>query len=307
MGFQFLVKLTYVEEIIDNAQNASSGDNAKNASSGDNAQNASSGDYAKNASSGNYAQNASSGDYAQNASSGNYAKNASSGYNAKNTITGKNSVCVDCGYKGHVKGVNGTWFALTDYELDTEDRYIPCLIISAQIGNVDYKDYKGKVLQEKYWYTAINKQLYPTLEIDNSWMVILSQKKHGNYIIYKTQYENDVRDNAETKKTYYVTEKDGFYAHGETIEKAIKDVDFKILYAQGLEENVKRIKSQGYMTAQDYRLLTGSCEQGTQRWLDENGYTWEDKKTIDEVLELTKNAYAHDNLVRALKEKQYGN
>ena len=112
---------------------------------------------AKNASSGDNAQNASSGDNAQNASSGNYAQNV---------ISGKNSISFDCGYKGIIKAVKGTWIALAEYKRNKCGDCIPIFARSAQIGNKEYKDFNGRVLKEDTYYILWQREFYPVIDLD---------------------------------------------------------------------------------------------------------------------------------------------
>lgn len=41
-----------------------------------------------------------------------------------------------------------------------------------------------------------------------------------------------------------------------------------------VSEHVTRIKKQGYINLDDYRLATGACRQGTEMFLKEHGFTW---------------------------------
>ena len=107
-----------------------------------------------------------------------------------------------------------------------------------------------------------------------------------------------------TTTNCFISKVNGFFAHGETARKAFADAEYKYLQSRSAEEHIERIKSQGYMTANDYRLLTGACEMGTSGWLKANGYTWEDKKPIREVIKLTVGSYGHDTLVRLLRGKE---
>ena len=282
----------------DYTKNASSGYRAKNASSGDRAKNASSGYSAQNASSGDYAQNASSGDSAQNASSGDYAQNASSGDYTKNAITGKNSVDVSCGYKTITKGVKGTWFALTDYEEQNGD-FIPVLVKAGQIGVS--LDWEGETLKENQYYMLIRGEFTPICVVDGDYMIPVSERNFNGYKIMHCFYENEYRDKKEDTTNVYVAEKDGIFAHGETIKKAIADVQYKYLLSLDVSEHVARIKKSGIMTAMDYRLLTGACEFGTNRFLKAYGYTWEDTASINKVIEVTKGQYGHERLEELLK------
>ena len=111
-------------------------DYAKLASSGDSAKLASSGHSAQLASSGHYAQLASSGDYAQLASSGDSAKLASSGNFAKIDIQGDNSVGVNIGVNGVIKGVVGSRITLAEY-----DNKWNCIYV--QSAQIDWKKIKA--------------------------------------------------------------------------------------------------------------------------------------------------------------------
>ena len=293
-GVEFLI-----EETKDNAnsgedaQVANSGEDAKVANSGNNAQVANTGNYAQVANSGENAQVANSGYNAKVANSGDYAQVANSGEDAQVESTGKNSVVFSCGINSIIKAENDTWISLAEFEC-INGKYIPTFAKSAQIDNSIYKDFKNNVLSNKYYYQLINKEFTPILIIDGYRMVILSKKKKDDLTIYKTQYVNDFIDKEET--TQYVVSNGKFNAHGETIKEAIADLQFKILQSQEVQDHIKRVVKQGYMMAQDYRLITGACQYGTNKWLEENGYTWNDKKSIEEVLELVKGEYGYERL-----------
>ena len=281
----------------DYAQIGSSGDSAKIGSSGDSAKIGSSGYYAQIGSSGDYAKIGSSGDSAQIGSSGYYAKIGSSGDSAQIKIKGKNSIVFACGYNSMIQASNGTWISLAEYKKDKDGIYVPCYAKSVQIGK--HKDAFGNILNEHTSYMLVNKKIVPVLIADGNIMIIFNKKLVGEFEIYKTQYLEYYRNKEEFQ---YVAKRGEFTAHGATIKEAISDVEFKFLQSQDVKEHVKRIRKQGYMTANDYRLLTGACRYGTNKWLEENGYTWEDKKSVEEVVEMTKGQYGHERLVKALKE-----
>jgi hypothetical protein len=102
------------------AQIGSSGDYARIGSSGNYAQIGSSGYSAQIGSSGNYAQIGSSGYYAQIGSSGNYAQIGSSGYYAQIDVSGERSVVASAGYNATVRGPNGTWVSVAEYDNNGE-------------------------------------------------------------------------------------------------------------------------------------------------------------------------------------------
>ena len=138
--------------------------------------------------------------------------------------------------------------------------------------------------------------------IDNFVEVILNKKNKGNIIIRKTIEINDYFNHENF--TRYVVSKGEFNAHGETIKKAMKDLEFKILSSKGVEENVKRVLKDNKVTFDDYRLITGSCELGTKDWFDKNNFPYDMEVTVEKAIELvTKtNAYANDIFVEAIEK-----
>ena len=284
-----------------NAQNASSGDYAQNASSGDYAQNASSGDYAQNASSGDYAKNASSGDYAQNASSGYNAQNASSGYNAQNAssgdyaqnvISGKNSICFDCGYKGTIKAVKGTWIALAEYKRDNNDKMIPVFAKTAQIGNKEYTDVRKRALKSNAEYILWNKEFCEVVEIDGIRSIILSEKKRDNIKIIKAV---DIRDiygqDKDQIEAMYIAIEGELSAHGYTVREAIEDLTYKKLDNVDSEEIIAEIKRTGKVTRSQYRALTGACSFGTNKFCEEHNIQDLEEIEISELRKILINDY----------------
>ena len=150
--------------------------------------------------------------------------------------------------------------------------------------NLSKITYKSKDLNVKY--------------IDGYCMVIKSSKNLDDYIIYKTYYFEDYIN--ENLDIIYIAEKDGFTAHGKTLKKAISDVSFKILKNKDVSEHIMRVKSQGYVTPMDYRLLTGACEAGTDRFLKSHNLTWDDKMSISEVCTLIKDEYGSEQFIKLM-------
>ena len=272
------------------AQNASSGNYAKNASSGYYAKNASSGYGSQNASSGNYAQNASSGDCAQNASSGNCAQNASSGNYAKNVISGKNSICFDCGYKGIIKAVKGTWISLAEYGKDEENNTIPIYAKSAQIGNKKYKDHNGKTLKSNTYYMLWKKEFYPVDNYDDIWTINLSEHKRDNIKIIKAVDIDDIYLSDETKPIY-IAKEGRLTAHGYTIREAVEDLTLKKLDKVNTDEIVAKIKETGKVTRSQYRAITGACSFGTNKFCEEHNIQDLEEIELTELRKILINDY----------------
>jgi protein tyrosine/serine phosphatase len=108
---------------------------------------------------------------------------------------------------------------------------------------------------------------------------VLSVKKTRGYTIYTTPFG-------------FITQKKNKTAHGETIKKAIQDLEFKFI-AETLKKTP--IKANTFITEQYYRIITGACEQGVREWKMRNNIE-EDKikaKDLLPILEKT-NAYGLD-------------
>ncbi len=99
-------------------------------------------------------------------------------------------------------------------------------------------------------------------------------------------------------KICYVAEKGKFMAHGETIHKAIEDVNFKFI-AEKLKN--EPIKKDTIITINHYRLITGACEFGIKSWMQNNGITAESiiASELLPMLEKT-NAYGLNNFKKLI-------
>ena len=107
------------------------------------------------------------------------------------------------------------------------------------------------------------------------------------------------------KEGCYVAEKDGFFAHGSTVKKAISDLQFKIV-----SEKLKKdpIQKDTLFTVKYYRLLTGACDLGCRKWMEQNKipFTVKDEgKATEETVE-KKPIKAVDLLPMLEKSNAYG-
>jgi hypothetical protein len=94
------------------------------------------------------------------------------------------------------------------------------------------------------------------------------------------------------KKYCFVAEKDNFYAHGETIKKAISDLQYKIVVEKMKNEP---IKADTIITVAHYRAITGACELGVKSWMEQNKINVTEIKACDllPILKQT-NAYGFE-------------
>ena len=283
-----------VKQNSNNKNNDNDGDWAKIGSSGDRAKIGSSGDWAKIGSSGYSAQIGSSGDWAKIGSSGDSAQIGSSGDSAKIgssgdwaqiDINGDSSVGFACGYKSIIKAKKGTWISLCEYEQDENGNYIPSFAISAQIGNKDYKDFKGRILKESEYYTLYNKQLYPVDISDNIKTIKISEKKREEITIIKGLdfYRTD-------EEVYVVKEKD-LSAHGKTLKVAMKDLIYKKTQNEEIENIISEIKKTEKVNRTQYRAITGACQYGTNKFCEEHNIQDLEEISLDELRKILINDY----------------
>jgi len=88
------------------------------------------------------------------------------------------------------------------------------------------------------------------------------------------------------KESCFVAEKQGFYAHGLTVKKAISDLQFKII-----SETLKKepIKKDTIIDINYYRLITGACQHGVDYFIKQNGLKKFKYKAVDLLPILEKN------------------
>ncbi len=134
-----------------------------------------------------------------------------------------------------------------------------------------YTFFKCESLRKIMW----GEEKYNVKSIDGYCMHIRGYKTLHDMIITKVSYFPE-------KNIVYVVEKNGYAAHGDSIRRAVEDLQFKIRKdLNDLNEHIQRIAKLGVMTAMDYRLLTGACYEGTNRFLELNNLTWEDTMPVE--------------------------
>ncbi|MGM9684186.1 MAG: hypothetical protein ACI3XQ_11380 [Eubacteriales bacterium] len=107
----------------------------------------------------------------------------------------------------------------------------------------------------------------------------------------------------------YVAKGDGFFAHGETAEKAAEALREKIMENMDEDEAIERFcekfkKGRKYPCSEFYEwhhYLTGSCEMGRNNFMKNHGIEMEDCFTVEEFIALTENDYG-GSTIKKLKE-----
>ncbi|MFD2402968.1 hypothetical protein [Novosphingobium soli] len=120
----------------------------------------------------------------------------------------------------------------------------------------EYQSYRGERIRLKH--------------IDGYTMLIRSERKLGETTIYSAAYfaGGEIAD----LKPCYVAHQGEHFAHGATIEQAMRDVRFKAMeHDFDEEELVAEIKERGTVLIEDFRLITGACEEGTRQGMADAG------------------------------------
>ena len=110
----------------------------------------------------------------------------------------------------------------------------------------------------------------------------------------------------------YIAKGQNKFAHGETIKEAVKALEEKIYEELDTEEAIEQFMehfkqyNRKYKANELYKwhhILTGSCEMGRKQFAKEHNIDIDnDKISIKEFVELTKNSYGGD-IIKQLKER----
>jgi hypothetical protein len=133
---------------------------------------------------------------------------------------------------------------------------------------------------------------------DNIAFLVESEKTSKGIKIYSGGNIISITKNKPSIAKCYVAEKDNFVAHGKTVKKSIQDLNFKII-----AEKIKKdpIKKDTIISVQYYRIITGSCQQGCDNWMQQNNITKTEYKAKDllPLLEKT-NAWGLDSFKKLI-------
>ena len=162
-------------------------------------------------------------------------------------------------------------------------------------GNITIPNSVTSIGSYCFWSLAsitsitINRKKLNVKCIDNILFVIDSEKTTKGIKIYSGYNFIKLADKKIVKEECFVANKGEHFAHGESIKKAIQDVQFKAI-AETLRK--EPIKKDTIITMQYYRIVTGACEMGCKSWMQKNNITKESYKASEllPLLEKT-NAY----------------
>ena len=101
----------------------------------------------------------------------------------------------------------------------------------------------------------------------------------------------------------YIIKENNKFAHGNTLRDAFTSLQEKLYDDSTEEERIEAFKQKfpSYDTKYDNRdlftyhhVLTGSCRMGRETFVTDKGLSLDNKTTVREFVELTKNAYGGD-------------
>jgi hypothetical protein len=106
------------------------------------------------------------------------------------------------------------------------------------------------------------------------------------------------------RPAHYIAIQDDLKAHGETIESAVSDLTFKKAKERG-DEQFRYLKKETVLKKDEaitaYRIITGACQMGTQRFLESLGELKEEYK-VAEILDLTSGQYGAEAFREFIEE-----
>ena len=136
--------------------------------------------------------------------------------------------------------------------------------------------------------------------IDGLCTRLIRARKVGEMTVWSGQY---FKGNLGTDPRVYVAQHGDDYAHGDTAERALRDLRFKVAQRDlDPDELVADIKRRGVVTFNDYRLLTGACESGLTEGLRARGKDGAEEMPLSEALTLCAGAYGGDTFRRLMGE-----
>ena len=110
------------------------------------------------------------------------------------------------------------------------------------------------------------------------WGNVKSVKKVDNMTIYKTPLG-------------YCVQEDKLTAHGKTLRQAVEDLTFKKLKDTDVSDIVKEIKNTGKVNRNQYRVITGACQMGTERFCNQHNIQDLEEISLEKLRKILVNDY----------------
>ena len=110
-------------------------------------------------------------------------------------------------------------------------------------------------------------------------------------------------------KECYIVKDNGYFAHGETLGKALADLQEKIFDNMDVDEKINQFRNKfnnkdKYLGTEFFswhHILTGSCLAGRNNFIASKNYSLNDTYTVKEFIEICENAYGGE-IIKQLKK-----
>jgi len=147
---------------------------------------------------------------------------------------------------------------------------------------------------------TISKKKFDIIHKDGIAFYVVSAKTTKGIKVYSGFFNPTIENKILVCKDSFLAVKGDYSAHGETLKKAVDDLQFKIT-AEKLKK--QPIYMHTVMTDNYYRLITGACEIGVKSWKEQNKITV-DEITVKDLLPLLQktSAYGYDKLKSLIKQ-----
>ncbi len=133
------------------------------------------------------------------------------------------------------------------------------------------------------------------IKIDGILAWLISEKKIGDVTVF------EIKIVGKTKNSYAVKRGDT-YSHGETVEKAIEDLRYKISSRDTSEFKDWEVAAE--RTSDEcikaYRVITGACEQGVREFC--KTIDLEKKYSLQEIFKITEDKFGNKEFVKFFGE-----
>jgi hypothetical protein len=130
--------------------------------------------------------------------------------------------------------------------------------------------------------------------IDGIGCVVLSEKTQGGATIRLCRHSK-IKDQKVVGDKFFVASQNGHHAHGKTIAEATQELAFKtgsrdVSQWKNLPATtIKTPKEWAFV----YRMITGACQYGTERFMADKGKL-KKRYTLAEIVAETKGAFGHE-------------
>jgi hypothetical protein len=140
--------------------------------------------------------------------------------------------------------------------------------------------------------------------IDGSTMLMGSSRSQGDHTVWTARY---LRGGpvADLPKCY-VAERDGVFAHGETVRAAVEDLEYKLTDRANVAEVASQVRDSGRVTLPQFRAITGACREGIRAHLRDHGVDLEttDFLPLDRALSIMAGTSYGDTFRKAMEATQ---